>query len=424
MVSSFWPSIGIYGVGVAGGSGFGGDPWWNLTDICCNFGGTDGSTTITEEKSGNTFTSIQAFTPAGYGLPVISTAQSVSGGSSLKFVDGAWTKIALPNVGINQDFTLEWWEWWGTHPGNSTTQIGQIGYSAVGTANNNPRITYASNGTCSGLPMTAVSPGGGWAAGSWHHVAVVGLGKSGRFYRDGQIVGYGYNSTATAFYNTQTYQDLMMLGNNNGGGVAPSSNACLKGTYIDSLRYTRGVARYCGPYTPPAMSLPTSSYGTITEIDYSLTEVLTYAGGGINIGGFWDDSETTGGRTQSDTINPKFFVFDLGFYPLISEIRIMNGNGNVQGTTNSSFNSSAFQQTTISYNLWSSNYGDSRWVTVAHLRDCNYQSPNALTQYRWIRLLINGGLGVQARYWMINTNVTNNSARFAVSGMRFYAVMP
>jgi hypothetical protein len=84
----------------------------------------------------------------------------------------------------------------------------------------------------------------------WHHLAVVRTGTASgnvRMYIDGQLIGSGTNTTSVQF--TGNTNPGRMIGSANGFFVPPGN--------FDSIRITKGVARYTANFTAPIRPFPT-----------------------------------------------------------------------------------------------------------------------------------------------------------------------
>ena len=81
----------------------------------------------------------------------------------------------------------------------------------------------------------------GWLTGTWYHVALVRAGSTFTIYRNGISIATGTSSASIGYFTG--------LNMNVGGNTIDA--------YFDDVRFTKGIARYNGPFTPPTAALPT-----------------------------------------------------------------------------------------------------------------------------------------------------------------------
>jgi hypothetical protein len=86
-------------------------------------------------------------------------------------------------------------------------------------------------------------PNAGWSIDTWYHVAAVRNGSSFVCYRDGTSI-----ATSTASPTLPDVSAVLRIGSGRGDFNG----------YIDSLRITKGVARYTANFTPPIAAFPRS----------------------------------------------------------------------------------------------------------------------------------------------------------------------
>lgn len=186
--------------------------------------------------------------PAVYsGSPTISTAQSKFGGASLSLPSASSSYVKIDDSTSSftmgtMDFTIEMWVRF------NATPSGNVGFFQTDTnlssSNNTLWIGYNSGKLWMGQHATSNSVAGAWSpvANTWYHIAVSRRSGTGYVFVNGSLL----NSGSFAY-------DLVQ----NGGAVIGSVTAVgtLEG-YIDSLRVTRGFARYTATFTPPSSALP------------------------------------------------------------------------------------------------------------------------------------------------------------------------
>jgi hypothetical protein len=137
------------------------------------------------------------------------------------------------------DFTVEAFVY-----STSMTQYKQI----IGQWGSTNSYQLALNGGALGW----VTPAGQWAPqaptplslNTWHHVAVARAGMVTKLFVDGAVVGTASDNLNYTF-NNATGMGIGRVAEQNGYGFY--------GGAIDEVRVTKGVARYTGPFTPPAL---------------------------------------------------------------------------------------------------------------------------------------------------------------------------
>jgi len=212
-----------------------GDQYYNSCSLLLHFNGSNGSTTFTDNSP-----SPKTATPTGNAQ--ISTAQSKFGGASL-LLDGSGDYLTLASNAAfgtgTGNFTIEFWMYpvsvasgyaFDNRTGGALQSV--LGYfSAAGS------FTFTGGIITTGITKTGIT------ANSWYHVACVRNGSTVYLFFDG--VSAGTDSI---------------------GGSANSSNPLTIGSkydgttgfngYIDDFRFTKGVARYTGNFTPPSSQFP------------------------------------------------------------------------------------------------------------------------------------------------------------------------
>lgn len=203
------------------------------TKLLLHMDGTNGSTTFTDSSS-----SPKTYTASGNAQ--ISTAQSKFGGASALF-DGSGDELVGPNhadfaftAGV--DFTVDLWVMF--------TAVAAVG-SGFWTSGATPGglVFYRSS---AGLLAANIYGGADVASVSWtptagvfYHVAYARAGTTGRLFVDGQQVASGTDNQNWA-------QGTSYVGSYGVGGQINGR--------IDELRVTKGLARWTGPFTPPAQA--------------------------------------------------------------------------------------------------------------------------------------------------------------------------
>jgi hypothetical protein len=170
----------------------------------------------------------------------IDTAQSKFGGASGLF-DGTGDYLRLPaNAGLNPgagDFTLEFFFRVNAWASSSHLFMGNASFTIQRDNVSNLIVYDGSNRNLGSLPGT----------GAWHHFALVRSGG-------GSNNTTAYLNGASAVQWTQTGATIF---NSSSGSIAGRTDGTLAfNGWIDELRFTSGVARYTGAFTPPAAPFP------------------------------------------------------------------------------------------------------------------------------------------------------------------------
>lgn len=197
-----------------------------------HFDGTNGSTSFVDAAPNTTW--------SGTGSPVISTAQSMFGGSSLYLNGSSFLAAATPiNIDLSQtDFTIEGfiyptsisstWVFFASWAGVSNMVL-----RAFSGAGSDTRLDYNQNSTAFD------SASGVIVANAWQHVAWVRKGQNVYGFVGGVLEASG---TITAAQSTAGY--AAEIGRNN------QNNVWYYTGYIDEFRLSN-VARYTANFTPP-----------------------------------------------------------------------------------------------------------------------------------------------------------------------------
>lgn len=214
-----------------------GDQYWNETVLNCNF-----NTAITDS-------SISANVLTANGNAVISITQKKYGAGSAYF-DGSGDFLSLPASSDfafgAANFTVEGWVYTAT-----TSGLGAIiGLANGSAANSNYAFQLLRNGSQWQFNVFSGSTAYGSAVGAlsintWYHIAMVRSGNSLYAFVDGALIqttsitGVTLNAPSGAVAHIGQVQ-----------GYHPWNG------YIDSLRVTKGVARYTAAFTPPPLAFP------------------------------------------------------------------------------------------------------------------------------------------------------------------------
>lgn len=211
-----------------------------------HFNGTNGSTTFTDQVSGNTWTATNA---------TISTAQSLFGGGSGLFTGASSSAIVMPtnskfNVGTNP-WTLEFSIYPnGTHQTGARifqTRNGDVsaGISVQLSSGQTFSLYMSSNGSSWGvsaaIPFTL-------ALGVWNRVLIQFTGTILQSYVNGFLSSSQAQGAFSPYYNSA---DSIIIGGQT-VGTSRSINA-----YIDEFRFTNGLA-LVSAYPPLTSEFPNS----------------------------------------------------------------------------------------------------------------------------------------------------------------------
>ena len=213
------------------------DPYYNdYTSLLIPFDGPNNSTVFGDYSLNRNIITAN-------GDVTISTAQSKFGGSSGYF-DGTGDYLSIPDSNLfvfgTNDFTIECWI------KTSTANKVILDRYAAGIPTN-WQIYITSSGYLQWYTNTAKKTGSIVVTdGNWHHIAVVKSNNILNFYIDGVVDGTGLSDT-TNYSTLVTYLGI--------GAQINSRNASYDfNGYIDSVRITKGIARYTGNFTVPTQA--------------------------------------------------------------------------------------------------------------------------------------------------------------------------
>jgi hypothetical protein len=213
------------------------DPSYGNVGLLMHMDGANGSTSFTDAKG-------HAFTASG--AASISTASSKYGGASAWFNSGYLQTNYSSDYVFPGDFTVELWANISAHG----TYAGLIS-AAAGTSWNGWQIIFdqtTNNLRVESSGQNAIVSSTPLPLNSWAHVALVRQGM-------------GTNNVRLYINGAQTAA-MTYTGSFDSGGAAVYLGTDRTTTnritgYLDDVRVTKGVARYSGSFTPPAVSHPT-----------------------------------------------------------------------------------------------------------------------------------------------------------------------
>jgi hypothetical protein len=216
------------------------NPNFSLVSLQLHFEGSNNSTTFTDSSSNNLATSSVV-------NATISTAQSVFGGSSGRFVSNQYIQYTPQSLlQMTGDFTIEAQLYplssadmiAASSSADSNTQIFRLNENGAG------RLSFYLNSTQVFSSTTA-----GITANTWQHVAICRLGSSTRMFVNGTQVG-STNTSWTGSFRIDVI-GAFFVGGNLFGGTGFNG-------HIDELRVTKGAALYTADFTPPSQPFPDS----------------------------------------------------------------------------------------------------------------------------------------------------------------------
>lgn len=224
------------------------DPFFSSVTLLLNFNGTNGSTNIVDESQYGVDISV-------FGNAQLSTEQAKFGDTSLK-LNGTGDYLTTPFISSRYDWdeedsTIECFVF--KPVGSAHWGGGSFGYpSLIGNSDPLGNYNYWTWGLFSNdeygiytfTTYGSLSTGVGITEGEWVHLAMVNDSGTLKFFVDGVLV----HSVSAVNITTSAIVPLT---------IGQAYNRGIVG-YLDSLRITRGVARYTDTFTPPTEGFPTS----------------------------------------------------------------------------------------------------------------------------------------------------------------------
>jgi hypothetical protein len=240
---------GVAGFGVQGGAGPS-DPFFSSVQALLHMDGVNNGTVFTDSSSvARAFAGVSL----GSNVPITVTSQFKFGTASAFIANPDWPRIrTLNNTGLHPgagDFTLEGWIRLDVAGAGLTRVFSN--YAVEGSANTAIAVTVSTTNRLQGT----VSIEGGSTVGSvqsavlsddtWYFVSFVRSSGDICLYVDGVATG----AVSSAPGALRAAADTLVV-----GGAANFSFP-LYG-WADDIRYTVGVARYTGNFTPPTSAFP------------------------------------------------------------------------------------------------------------------------------------------------------------------------
>ena len=277
-----------------------GDIYNSSVTLRMHFDGSNGSTTWVDSS---TTTPKTTFTQSA-SSPIISTAQSKFGGSSLYNDGSQYLRVEdHADWDMSGDFTMEIWAYWSAAPvlDNGIFTLRGSGWEV---AVDSTGVIKFYNGTSNVISSSAAAV----SYNVWHHIALVRSGTTVTLYLDG--VSQGSSTQAAALTLTGVYV-----------GAFSSTLEFMSG-YLDEFRITKGVARYTSDFTPSASAFPDSTYGIVGSGNITLSGTSTF---GYTI--YYNNLVGSGNITLSGTS-----TFDY-----VPQFPTIVGSGNITLSGTSSF---------------------------------------------------------------------------------------
>ena len=271
---------------VAAPGPFGGND--SYTELLIHGDGSDASTTITDSSKNGLTTNVAGTMQLDTAQKKFGTAScyydsnTATSGSSFMY----WAENAAFQVGTG-DFTIDWWVRFKDQVPNSTF-IFQYGDGWwTGNQNFNYFCNFGANNlgcsvqvgsTVVASSFTSGDLGGNWALDTWYHCAMERFGTSLKTYVNG-VAGSTVGTLGASDSVNQTYYNVHSGWGKAGGGAG--SNFYMDG-WLDELRFSKGIARFQGNFTPPVEeygSGSTSATGTALGTTNVPTSAVTEVSG-------------------------------------------------------------------------------------------------------------------------------------------------
>jgi Concanavalin A-like lectin/glucanases superfamily len=254
-VKAQWASSMLFHQPASGGNACTHDPDFADVSLLCHFDQSNGATTLVDSSSNAQAVLGSSGAAASTAHFEFGTASLAPGGGNT--VPGGAASLYEFGAG---NFTIECWAYWdGTSASNLATLMAFFpGFSGtemwiLGWNRNASPATLSFQWTTDGTNLTgSVATSGAYTptANTWVSYAVDRSGNTFRLYVNGAVVG-----TTTA---SDTIYTSPSFGSGNIGNSGFSAANGWTG-YIDEVRYTKGVARYAGAYTPATCPFPNSA---------------------------------------------------------------------------------------------------------------------------------------------------------------------
>jgi hypothetical protein len=221
------------------------DPY---TKLLLHGNGTDGSTTITDERG-------HVMTPTANAE--LDTAQKVFGTASIKIINADNNQVSTadsPDWDFGAgDFTIDF------RVRFATAMVPQspIVIAKYGGAGNRSWILYNNQNGFYFHVEGADGSGSPWSAGiipninTWYHIAIVRDGTTLRFFKDGVQINTGNIGSVVMPVSTTALR------------IASQDNHPGQTVWVDEVRVSKGIARWTSAFTPPTEEYSLTVSGNI-----------------------------------------------------------------------------------------------------------------------------------------------------------------
>jgi hypothetical protein len=225
----------------------GNDPYWSNVISLLRFNGAQGSSTFTDEVSGNTWSAfgsatVDRTTTKWDGSVYLSTQTSYMNTNSRPLSDLNFTA---------QDYTVEYWNYPTEFHNDSFGRPFGVATSVPSPGVSDWQLGAGLGGSLvfaywSGARQVITSSAGALALNSWAHIAMTFefATKTVRLFVNGVLV-----ASQSSMPNAAMSSAPLMVGLGGGG-------TWLTLGFIDEMRITKGVARYTSNFTPPTAPFP------------------------------------------------------------------------------------------------------------------------------------------------------------------------
>lgn len=272
------------------------DPYWSNVALLVHGGGSSSGTVIIDNGPNSFSINRSAGCVTGWGKRLFSRGSIWMGNGATTGFNVADNALLEPGSG---NFTMEFFVYF-TNVASPNQQVmmtkratAGFGTFHIDVVSSTLRFLCSTNGTSWGIQDLTC---GTLSSGQWYHIALVRNGSNFDIYTNG--VSTGSASSASALVNNT---NALTFGTDN------DNSSDLNG-YMDEIRYTVGVARYTGTFTPPTRTFPNvgpKPLWTPTSLSNPpkiwLNELSSYTEVSGHTTDWWDYSGPTSHFTQTTT---------------------------------------------------------------------------------------------------------------------------